>query len=241
MTRVLIVEDDEDQGHYAELVLGEHGYEVQISRTGASARQAVEAAPVDVVLLEARLPDVDGVELCRALRSMTPAAIIFLSSCDTEVAKVLAFDAGADDYVTKPFSVAELAARIRAILRRGQTGTIPSPDRLVSGDLSLDLQLHCALLRGQEVGTTPKEFQLLRLLMSQAGRVVPRDQFLETVWGPNYFGDPNILDVHMSGLRKKLQLCGRADAVRTVRGVGYRLHEPQHAPLTQPPRRVAAG
>jgi two-component system, OmpR family, response regulator RegX3 len=230
MEDVLIIEDDEAHSRYAELVLTQHGYSVQISRTGAAGRQALANAPADVVLLETALPDTDGIELCKELRAATDAAIIFVSAHGDDMAKVLGLDAGADDFITKPFSATELTARMRAILRRQQRAARARDELLAAGEIVLELNAHRVVARGQELPVTPTEFRLLRALMTHAGRVVPRDEILETVWGPGYFGDTNVLDAHISGLRRKLRrVIKEADLVSTVRGVGYRFREPSAA------------
>jgi len=228
MAQVLVVEGDDTDGRYAELVLRHHGYDVCISKTGAGALQAVESTQFDIILIG--LPDVDGIELCKQLRAGSDAVIIFVTARSDEPAKVLGLDAGADDYVTKPFSVGELTARIRAILRRQRSAVRSSVQRLETGGIALDLSGHRVIAQGEDVAVTRTEFKLLRMLMSDAGRVVRREQILEAVWGPNYFGDPNILDVHMSGLRRKLKgTTGQPDLLQTVRGVGYRFREPPAA------------
>jgi DNA-binding response OmpR family regulator len=219
--QALVVEDDRSHSRYTELVLGQHGYDVRVCATGASALEAVAGEIFEVILLDIGLVDVDGIGLCRDLRAATDAAIVVLTARNDEVAKVLGFDAGADDYVIKPYSVGELIARIKAIVRRRRPSG-RTPRRMETGRIALDLDLHRVAVGGEEIPVTPTEFQLLRILMSGSDRVVPRDEILETVWGPGYFGDPNVLDAHMSGLRRKLRRAGHPDPVRTVRGVGYR-------------------
>jgi len=225
MAQVLLVDSDESESRYTAVVLRYHGYDVRISKTGVSARQAVAGSAVDVVLIECGLPDMDGIDLCGELRAVTDAAIIFLSSRGDDVAKVLGLDAGADDYVTKPFSVGELTARIRAVLRRQQPPSRPATT-LETGGVTLDLDRHRVIARGREIAVTRMEFKLLSVLIADAGTVVTRDRILEAVWGPNYFGDPNVLDVHVYGLRRKLKgITTPPDVLQTVRGVGYRFGE----------------
>jgi two-component system response regulator RegX3 len=224
MTRVLLVEDDEANSDYAELALRRHGYDVAVATTGAAAQDAARRTPVDVILLDLGLPDVDGIQTCRRLRAITNAPIIIVSGQTDEAAKVMALDAGGDDYVTKPFSVGELTARIRAVLRRHSHDT--TQERIEVGGIALDPSRHVVVSGEKEVVLTPKEFDLLQTLMTAAGRVIPRQRILDALWGSGFVGDHNVLDVHVSQLRRKLDQCpGAENRIQTVRGIGYRFSD----------------
>ena len=221
--RILVVEDDEAIGRGLSQALAGQGYLVGWAATGADAlRQARDAAP-DLVLLDLGLPDLDGVEVCRALRARWPATtIVMLTARSAEIDVVVGLDAGADDYVTKPFRLAELLARLRAHLRRAAaTG---AGGRLTVGRLELDTGAHRVWVTGREVELRPREFDLLALLMSEVGRVVARERIMAEVWDEHWFGSTKTLDMHISSLRRKLTDAGDVPhRLSTVRGVGYRL------------------
>ncbi|SEM04131.1 response regulator transcription factor [Streptacidiphilus jiangxiensis] len=212
---VLVVEDD--QGIADSLVRGltRAGYLVRRAGTGA---EALAARPTpDVVLLDLGLPDLDGVEVCRRLRRQTDAAIIVVTARGEEADRVAALDEGADDYLVKPFGLAELLARLRAVLRR----TRPSGGELVvHGPLTVDPRTQRVTVGGQEVALTPKEFDILRCLAVDPGRVVTRQEILERAWDAHWYGPTKVLDVHIAALRRKLGVPG---LVETVYGRGFRL------------------
>jgi DNA-binding response OmpR family regulator len=189
---------------------------VQTVGTGA---EALAAEAFDVVLLDLGLPDVDGVEVCRLLRSRSSAAVLVVTARGEEGDRVAALDEGADDYLVKPFGLAELLARIRAVLRRVRpTG----PVTLTHGPLAVDPRTRRVTVRGAEVALTPKEFDILECLTADPGRVVTRQELLERVWDANWYGPTKVLDVHMAALRRKLGVEG---LVETVYGRGFRLSE----------------
>ena len=210
---VLVVEDD--PGLATQLVRGltRGGYSVDHVMTG---REALSSGPPDVVLLDLGLPDVDGVTVCRRLRERSDAAIIVVTARGEEPERVLALDAGADDYLVKPFGLAELLARIRAVLRRIR----PEGDVVRHGPLTIDLRAHKVLVQGTEVALTPKEFDILECLAADPGRVQTRQDILETAWDANWYGPTKVLDVHMTSLRRKLGVPG---LIETVYGRGFRL------------------
>jgi len=212
---VLIVEDDASIA--AQLVKGltRGGYRVDHVTTGHEALQRGES---DVVLLDLELPDLDGVQLCRKLRERTDAAIIVVTAHGEEPDRVMALDAGADDYLVKPFGLAELQARIRAVLRRVR----PGGDVVKYGPLVVDIRTRRVTVSGSEIVLTPKEFDILEILAADPGRVVGRQEILEGAWDAHWYGPTKVLDVHMASLRRKLGMTG---LIETVYGRGFRLGE----------------
>ena len=212
---MLVVEDD--WGIASQLVRGlsRGGYDVSHVTTGEDALS--HAAP-DVVVLDLGLPDRDGVDVCRKLRERSGVAIIVVTARGEEPERVLALDAGADDYLVKPFGLAELLARIRAVLRRVN----PGGEQLRHGPLMVDLRTRRVTVSGQEVAVTPKEFDILECLATDPGRVVTRQEILESAWDAHWYGPTKVLDVHMASLRRKLGVPG---LIETVYGRGFRLGE----------------
>jgi DNA-binding response OmpR family regulator len=218
---VLVVEDD--QGIATQLVRGlaRGGYVADYVTTG---REALERGDPDVVLLDLGLPDTDGVEVCRQLRRRSAVAIIVVTARGEEPERVLALDAGADDYLVKPFGLAELLARIRAVLRRIQPGGPGGPGAgvLRHGPLTVDPRTRKVTISGREVSLTPKEFDILECLAADPGRVVSRQEILESAWDAHWYGPTKVLDVHVAALRRKLGMPG---LIETVYGRGFRLGE----------------
>ena len=214
-TSVLIVEDD--AGIAAQLLRGltRGGYQVRHVTTGGAALSGNSA---DVVLLDLDLPDIDGVMVCRRIRERSAAAIIVITAHGDEPDRVMALDAGADDYLVKPFGLAELQARIRAVLRRVR----PGGDVIRHGPLAVDLRTHRVMVSGAEVALTPKEFDILECLAADPGRVVTRQEILESAWDAHWYGPTKVLDVHVASLRRKL---GDPGLIETVYGRGFRLSE----------------
>ena len=212
--RVLIVEDD--QAILAQLVRGLTlaGYVTSAVSTG---REALSAAPADVVVLDLGLPDMDGVEVCSQLRAASGAAIIVVTARGEEPDRVLALDRGADDYIVKPFGRAELLARIRAVLRRMRG---PEGELLRHGDLEVDIRTCKVKVAGRAIEVTRKEFDILACLMADPGRVMSRQQILEHAWDAHWYGPMKVLDVHVASLRRKLGVPG---LIETVYGRGFRL------------------
>lgn len=215
---LLLVEDDDAIAEGLERVLSDQGFTVRRVNSGREALSAATPA-VGLVVLDLGLPDLDGIAVCRELRrTRQDLAILILTARDQEMDIVAGLDAGADDYMTKPFRLAELLARIRAHARRLEI-TVPGPaGRIEVGPLGVDVDARRAWVDGEEITLRPKEFELLALLASRAGRVVTREQIMADVWDTNWFGSTKTLDMHVSSLRQKLP----SDPITTLRGVGYR-------------------
>ena len=220
MVKLLIVEDDQTLRETLAFNLQGEGYEVVQAGDGVTGLNLARAEKPDVILLDIALPGLDGLTVCRTLRRETEAAIVLLTARDGEVDRIVGLDSGADDYIAKPFSVGELLARLRAVLRRGQRG---STTQLKSGDLSIDLLGRRAFRAGKEVTLTPREFELLAELIRHKGAVLTRDLLLQRVWGFDFAGDTRTVDVHIRGLREKIeQDPANPQRIETVRGLGYR-------------------
>jgi DNA-binding response OmpR family regulator len=214
---LLVVEDDEAIGRTLHQSLEAAGYSVRWVRTG---RDALATSGMRLVVLDLGLPDVDGLEVCRQLRARhNNIEILILTARAAEIDVVLGLDAGADDYLGKPFRLAELLARVRARLRREHDGEA----QLVAGPITVDVAARRAFAGESELDLRPKEFDLLALLAGEAGRVVRRERIMSDVWDEHWHSSTKTLDVHMAGLRRKLDACGQPDRITTVRGVGYRL------------------
>jgi DNA-binding response OmpR family regulator len=222
--RALVVDDAAEFRELVGSVLRSEGFAVEVAADGPTALTAARSFVPDVVILDIGLPGMDGVEVCRRLRTFTDAYVVMLTGREEEVDKLIGLSVGADDYVTKPFSARELVARVRAMLRRPRSGdAMARPARRV-GALEVDPAAREARLAGEVVELTRIEFDLLDALSERPRTALTRGQLLERVWGPNWFGDDHLVDVHVSKLRQKLGDDARAPRyIRTVRGVGYRL------------------
>jgi two-component system, OmpR family, phosphate regulon response regulator PhoB len=230
-SRILIVEDEELIREMVVVALEEEGYDVVTTTDGRSAIEFLktsesnsEEESFDLVILDLMLPQINGLDICRLLRHQgNPVPILMISAKGSETDRVLGLEVGADDYLTKPFSMRELVARCRALLRRQRFSTVPPLPILKYKDVSLNPQECRVLVRDQEVNLSPKEFRLLELFMSYARRVWSREQLLDQVWGPDFVGDSKTVDVHIRWLREKLELDpSRPEYIVTVRGFGYR-------------------
>jgi DNA-binding response OmpR family regulator len=227
MARVLIVDDETTLVDTIRYNLRREGYEVQAAHDGHEALRLAKATTPDLVLLDLMLPGLDGLEVCRQLRRDSTVPILMLTAKDDEIDKIVGLEVGADDYMTKPFSMRELLARVRAMLRRSRMQQqAPAEDgaqSVQSGDLEADPLQRRVVLRGTPIQLKPKEFDLLVYLMQQRGRVLTRDQLLEKVWGYTFGGDTRTVDVHIRWLREKIEEDpGTPHRLETVRGVGYR-------------------
>ncbi|MEO7262011.1 MAG: response regulator transcription factor [Jatrophihabitantaceae bacterium] len=223
MTRVLVVEDEESISDPLSYMLRREGFEVSVAETGPDALRQFERSGADIVLLDLMLPGLSGTEVCRALRQKSNVAIIILTARDSEVDKVVGLELGADDYMTKPFSHRELLARIRAVLRRGVEAEELMSPTIEAGPVRLDVERHTVAVNGTTVALPLKEFDLLELLLRNAGRVLTRGQLIDRVWGSDYVGDTKTLDVHVKRLRSKIEPDpANPKYLLTVRGLGYK-------------------
>lgn len=229
MAKKILVVDDE--AHIRELIrfnLEKEGLVVVEAVDGAAAVKSARAEKPDLVVLDLMLPNIDGLEVCRSLKKdveLSGIPVIMLTAKSEEIDKILGLEMGADDYLTKPFSPRELLARIKAVIRRVSRDTATEGE-LVIGNLRINFPRYDVTLSGQRIELTPKEFELLKLFVTNIGRVLTRDLLLEKIWGYEYFGDTRTVDVHVRHLRAKLEKdSDLADAIETVRGVGYRFKE----------------
>ena len=227
MPRVLVVDDEPVLVDTIRYKLRREGYEVHVAGDGQEALRLAQASAPDIVVLDLMLPGLDGLEVCRQLRRESTVPILMLTAKDDEVDKIVGLEVGADDYMTKPFSLHELVARVRAMLRRSRmqqsVGTPEAEQPVRSGDLEADSLQRRVQLRGEPLQLKPKEFDLLVYLMQHRGRVLTRDQLLEKVWGYTFGGDTRTVDVHIRWLREKIEENpGSPRRLETVRGVGYR-------------------
>ena len=223
MTRILVVEDEESFRDALSYMLRREGFEVELAETGPAALELFERNGADLVLLDLMLPGLSGTEVFRSMRARSSVPVIMLTAKDSEVDKVVGLELGADDYVTKPYSARELVARIRAVLRRGAEQDDLLPPTLEAGPVRMDVDRHVVSVEGASVSMPLKEFELLELLLRNAGRVLTRGQLIDRVWGADYVGDTKTLDVHVKRLRSKLEKDpSNPQHLVTVRGLGYK-------------------
>ncbi len=222
MTRIMVVEDEDSYREALSFMLRKEGFEVVEAADGAAGLREFDRVGADLVLLDLMMPGMPGTEVCRQLRQRGPVAIIVVTARDSEIDKVVGLELGADDYVTKPFSHRELVARIRAVLRRGQDVEL-LPDVVEVGGVRLDVERHEVSVNGEPVRLALKEFELLEMLLRNAGRVMTRGQLIDRIWGADYVGDTKTLDVHVKRLRSKLEADpANPTLLLTVRGLGYK-------------------
>ncbi len=226
---VLVVDDEQSYRDALSVALESEGFAVVTASDGAEALEVFDAVNPAVVLLDVMLPNVSGIDVCREIRARSRVPIIMVTARAGEIDAVVGLEVGADDYVTKPFRLRELVARVRAALRRAPTASRPSAESrevIEVGDVRMDTARHEVFVRGEGVSLPLKEFELLETLLHNAGRVLTRDALIDRVWGPNYYGDTKTLDVHIKRLRSKVEPDPANPArIVTVRGVGYR-YEP---------------
>ena len=223
MTRILIVEDEKSLSEPLAFLLGREGYETTIAKDGPRGLTEFDRVAPDLVLLDLMLPGLPGTEVCREIRSRSQVPIIMLTAKDSEVDIVVGLELGADDYVTKPYSTRELLARIRAVMRRRSDFDDDKGAILEAGEVRMDIERHTVQVSGREVAMPLKEFELLELLLRNAGRVLTRGQLIDRVWGADYFGDTKTLDVHIKRIRSRIEATPSDPAMLvTVRGLGYR-------------------
>jgi two-component system, OmpR family, response regulator RegX3 len=224
VARVLVVEDEDSFSDALSYMLRKEGFEVSVAATGTQALTEFDRTGADIVLLDLMLPEMSGTEVCRQLRSRSHVPIIMVTARDSEIDKVVGLEIGADDYVTKPYSPRELVARIRAVLRRqaGDTTEL-TPPTLAAGPVRMDVERHVVTVSGDAVPLPLKEFELLEMLLRNAGRVLTRGQLIDRVWGADYVGDTKTLDVHVKRLRSKIEPEPSTPRyIVTVRGLGYK-------------------
>jgi len=217
------VEDEESISDPLSYLLRQEGFEVAVASTGPEGIAEFDRGGADIVLLDVMLPGLSGTEVCRTLRAKSSVPVIMLTARDSEIDKVVGLELGADDYVTKPFSTRELVARVRAVLRRGIEAEDEVNTALEAGPVRMDVERHVVTVDGQQLAMPLKEFELLEMLLRNAGRVLTRGQLIDRVWGADYVGDTKTLDVHVKRLRAKIEPdAGAPRYLVTVRGLGYK-------------------
>jgi DNA-binding response OmpR family regulator len=227
-TRILLVDDEQPVQKLLTFPLEKDGYEVVSAMDGQAALSAFDSQEFDLVVLDIMLPKVDGLEVCRQLRAKSSVPIIMLTAKAEEIDKVLGLELGADDYITKPFSMREFRSRVRAALRRAEMGAARDGDEppLERGDLRIDFAKRAVSLRGEPVQLTYVEFEILAVLAGHPGRVYTRDMLLDRIWGDSEYRDQRTIDVHIRHLREKLERDAKSpEYLLTVRGVGYRFKD----------------
>ncbi len=227
---VLVVEDEVSFVEALVVGLKREGFLVKVARDGAEALTPFDAVRPDLVLLDVMLPKVSGIDVCRELRRKSQVPIIMVTAKGAEIDTVVGLEVGADDYVTKPYRLRELVARMRSVLRRAPRpgdGEATTTEALEVGDVRLDPDRHEVLVRGEPVNLPLKEFELLELLLANAGRVLSREMLIDRVWGPHYVGDTKTLDVHVKRLRSKIEETpANPSRIVTIRGLGYKYEVP---------------
>jgi len=227
---VFVVEDEESFIDALTVGLQREGFRVEVARDGAEALARFDEVRPDIVLLDVMLPRISGIDVCRELRKRSQVPIIMVTAKSAEIDTVVGLEVGADDYITKPYRMRELVARMRAVLRRtpGDRGADLTVGGLTVGDVSLDAEQHVVVVRGAAVSLPLKEFDLLRLLLANAGRVLSRDIIIDRVWGADYVGDTKTLDVHIKRLRSRIEADPtNPTRVVTIRGLGYKYEKPR--------------
>jgi len=228
---ILVVEDEESFVDALTVGLGREGFRVQVARDGAQALDLFAAVDPDLVLLDVMLPKISGIDVCREIRKTSQVPIIMVTAKGSEIDTVVGLEVGADDYVAKPYRIRELVARMRAVLRRAErdaTEVAGDGEVLRAGDVTLDEARHLVTVRGEEVALPLKEFELLSLLLANAGRVLAREVLIDRVWGHDYVGDTKTLDVHIKRLRAKVEEDpSQPTRIVTIRGLGYKFDLPR--------------
>jgi len=230
-TTILVVEDEEAFVEALTVGLKREGFRVQVARDGAEALAVFDAVAPDLVLLDVMLPKVSGIDVCRQIRTRSKVPIIMVTAKAAEIDTVVGLEVGADDYVTKPYRLRELVARMRAVLRRSpldEPVAVGGGEAMTVGDVTIDPEGHEVFVRGEQVALPLKEFELLALLIENAGRVLPRETLIDRIWGLDYVGDTKTLDVHVKRLRSKVELDPSVPSrIVTIRGLGYKYEVPK--------------
>lgn len=230
---VLVVEDEPSFAEALTLGLSREGFTVTVSSDGADALRRFDEINPDIILLDVMLPTLSGIDVCREIRTKSKVPIIMVSAKGEELDAVVGLEVGADDYVTKPYRLRELVARMRAVVRRSEEETTEAPaedakslEPVTVGDVTVDAERHEVTIRGESVDLPLKEFDLLYLLMENAGRVLSRDVLIDRVWGSDYYGDTKTLDVHIKRLRSKVESDPKEPTrISTIRGLGYKYND----------------
>ena len=226
MTKILIVEDESSFSEAISFLLGKEGFETDVAENGRLALDLFKSHTYDLVLLDLMIPEVSGIDVCRAIRTTSMVPIIMLTAKDSEVDKVVGLELGADDYVTKPYSSRELVARIKAVLRRGvpESADADSSSAIqAAGGIRMDVERHQVTVNEVLINLPLKEFELLEFLLRNEGRVLTRGQLIDRVWGGDYYGDTKTLDVHIKRLRSKIEVDpANPQLIQTIRGLGYK-------------------
>jgi two-component system response regulator RegX3 len=229
---VLVVEDEESFIEALQIGLKREGFKVEVARDGMQALEMFDRVNPDLILLDVMLPKMSGIDVCRQLRKKTLTPIIMVTAKGAEIDTVVGLEVGADDYVTKPYRLRELTARMRAVMRRvpSSRGGEIEGSSLTVGDISIDPEVYEVVIRGESVKLPLKEFELLHILMTNAGRVLPRETLIDRVWGTDYVGDTKTLDVHIKRLRSKIEDdSAQPSRIVTIRGLGYKYDKPRSA------------
>jgi two-component system response regulator RegX3 len=226
VTRILIVEDESSFSEAISFLLGKEGFETDVAENGRLALDLFKSHTYDLVLLDLMIPEVSGIDVCRAIRTTSMVPIIMLTAKDSEVDKVVGLELGADDYVTKPYSSRELVARIKAVLRRGVPESADADSNSAiqaAGGIRMDVERHQVTVNEVLINLPLKEFELLEFLLRNEGRVLTRGQLIDRVWGGDYYGDTKTLDVHIKRLRSKIEVDpANPQLIQTIRGLGYK-------------------
>lgn len=226
MERILIIEDEEKLARFVELELSYEGYEVEKAHDGRDGLLLATTRPFDLILLDILLPSLNGIEVLRRIRKISAVPVILLTARDAVVDKVTGLDAGAEDYITKPFAIEELLARIRVALRKKTNGSsVVSSNELIAGDLSLDPEARLVKVHSVVIDLTKREFDLLEYLLRNKNIVISRDTLLQEIWGYDFAGGTNAVDVYIRYLRAKIEEPYEINLIHTVRGVGYVLKD----------------
>jgi DNA-binding response OmpR family regulator len=224
--KILVVEDESKIARFLELELKHEGYEVELAFDGRDGLEKASKQDIDLVILDLMLPLLSGIEVLRRIRKSSDLPVIMLTAKDDVSDKVVGLDSGADDYVTKPFAIEELLARIRVALKRNGTGKKKNEDEvLTAGELILNKTSHMVTFNGEEVPLSKKEYDLLEYMMENSGIVLSREKLIEKVWGYDYYGDTNVTDVYIRYIRAKIDQKYNRSYIRTIRGVGYIFEE----------------
>ncbi len=223
---ILIIDDEQMIVESVSYNLKQEGYEVLTALDGETGLELAQTKEVDLILLDLMLPGMNGMEICKIIRQQSGVPIIMLTAKEGEIDRVLGLELGADDYVTKPFSMRELMARIKTVLKRtvsNGSGMLDAPKVIRIGELQIDLLGHDVTVKGQSISLSSKEYELLRIMASHPGQVLSREQLLNLVWGNDFYGDSRTVDVHIRWLREKIEVDpGEPEYILTVRGVGYK-------------------